>query len=85
MRLSIAFLSIAIMATSCASYPDYSRQEKMLSRAAKPLTVISVSRENARYCSVTFIDARGRVFTIDSESLGSLVPGDVITKRGVEK
>jgi hypothetical protein len=77
-RIVILTAAAAMMLAGCATVPTYERAETYLTRAAKPVKVLSVSNPGGKYTSVTFIDARGRVFTVDADSLWSLAPGDVI-------
>lgn len=80
MRKSILILSAVavLLMASCATVPQYERTESYLTRAVKPVTVVSTSDPGGAYVSVTFVDARGKVFTVDSRSLWSLKPGDVV-------
>jgi hypothetical protein len=73
----IAILASAMIMASCQTLADHERREILLTIAAKPVKVISVSGDQ-EYCAVTFMDCRGNVFTLSGESFRSFQPGDTI-------
>jgi hypothetical protein len=77
----IAFLTLAasLALASCATAPSlYEHRLDMLTKAAKPVTVLAISRDSSAVPSVTFRDAKGRIFVVVDDGLASLKPGEVI-------
>jgi len=82
-KLRTVVVALAIlMATSCVTTPRSKSEVSYhyLTKASKPVTVLSVSNPDSPYASVMFIDAKGKIFTIDGAALWSFKPGDVIYK-----
>ena len=69
---------IALICASCQTLPKTEYKIKALTYAAKPVTVISISKEKTQIFSAVFKDANGVIFIIKNAALESLLPGDII-------
>jgi len=78
-KIVIVAIFASVFFFSCASAPSlYEHRLVMLSKAPKPVTILAVSRDSAAIPSVTFRDAKGRIFVIVDDGLGTMKPGDVV-------
>lgn len=77
-RFIAIVLFVCIVLSSCATLSPNESWERLLNRAPRPITVLSVSGPDSPYTAATFIDARGKIFTITGPQFFSFKPGDII-------
>ena len=78
-KILIVFFT-SLLFFSCSTVPINKNvwKEEALTRASKPVEVISVGQDKIGQTYVTFRDARGKIFTIQNISFASLKTGDII-------